>query len=98
MMLSIAVPALAEDDAITPYGDFCQCGGRYGAMRNQWGRGPHEAHEAMLSMKEYYIQRGMEVREVKARGRFVVADILKEGNVVDRIVFDRRTGRIRSIY
>ncbi len=43
-------------------------------------------------------KKGLKISIGKARGRFIKARVEDKGKVVDVIIFDRRTGRIRSIY
>jgi hypothetical protein len=58
----------------------------------------HEA--AKKAMLNYYHKKGFRVELVRKRGRFIRAKVKEKekGKVVDVIIFDRRTGRIRSIY
>lgn len=79
--------------AVTPYGDFCPRCNSYGV-----GRRAVTKQAAFHALSGYFSERGFEIRNVRGRGRFLKADIYKDGALVDRILFDRRTGRIRSIY
>jgi hypothetical protein len=81
------------DKPVTPYGDFCPLCSEYGNCKTPMG---HE--DAKKAMIEYYNKKGMSVEIEKKRGRFIRAKIMHEDDVVDVIIFDRRTGRIRSIY
>ncbi len=84
----------AEDQRpVTPYGDFCPRCSKYGYCKFNLS-----IKEAVIALNDYYKKRGFSVRMDKAMGRFIWATILKGNKVVDRIVLDRRTGRIRSIY
>lgn len=57
------------------------------------------SHEdAKNAMSEYYQKKGLNVELEKKRGRFIRANIKAKNNVIDVIIFDRQTGRIRSIY
>jgi hypothetical protein len=49
-------------------------------------------------MKHYFKTKGLDVKKVRGRGRFLKAEIYKKDLLVDRVLFDRRTGRVRSIY
>jgi hypothetical protein len=87
-------PPFKRTKMITPYGDFCPRCTFYGV-----GRRPVQYHEAMEALKDYFDHKGLHVGNVDMRGRFVRADIfMVNGTMVDKIIFDRRTGRIRSIY
>ena len=77
---------------VTPYGDFCSQASHYGTHRHM-----HDHKQVEHALKHYYGVRGFEVDIEEFRGRFIKASVKKEGKVVDRIIFDRRTGRIRSI-
>ena len=78
---------------VTPYGDFCSRCSEYGNCRTPMGH--DDAKKAMI---DYYHKKGMSVEIVKKRGRFIRAKIKNNNDVIDVIIFDRRTGRIRSIY
>ena len=78
---------------VTPYGDFCPRCSEYGNCKTPMG---HE--DAKRAMIDYYHKKGMSVEIEKKRGRFIRAKITHKDDVVDVIIFDRRTGRIRSIY
>jgi len=55
--------------------------------------------EAEGIMREYFPNKGMKIGKVKKKKFYFEADILDEqGNVVDRVIIDKRTGRIRSVY
>jgi len=79
--------------AVTPYGDFCTRCSKYGIGSKQVNM-----QEAIAAMKHYFKTKGLNVKDVKGRGRFLKAEIYKGDLLVDRVLFDRRTGRIRSIY
>jgi len=86
-------PATAHRSNVTPYGDFCPLCTNYGI-----GRKSVAIDHALEALKDYFARRGLEIRNLKGVGRFLKADVFKEGQLVDKILFDRRTGRIRSIY
>lgn len=78
---------------VTPYGSYCNRISHYGI------------HHDMLSDKQveeslghYYGEKGLTYEIIKYKGRFVEA-LVKDGDqIVDKIILDRGTGRIRSIY
>jgi hypothetical protein len=78
---------------VTPYGDFCPHCTHYGASDSSMSH--DDAKKAML---DYYHKKGLTVEIENKRGRFIRAKIKDENKVVDVIIFDRRTGRVRSIY
>lgn len=98
MALALVVaPAWAGDvkNVVVPYGDYCTKCSSYG-----WGgMRPAVMHdEAQAALMEYFHHRGLGVRNIFGMGRFLRADVVRNGIVVDRIIFDRKTGRIRSTY
>jgi hypothetical protein len=78
---------------ITPYGDFCTKCSIYGI-----GRRPVKVREAVSAAEAYFKKKGLTVGKVRGRRRFIVMDVYRGDVLVDRVVFDRRTGRLRSIY
>ncbi len=78
---------------ITPYGDYCNECTAYGAGRNVL-----PANEAVKALERYYGDKGCQLGAVSYKGRFVEVEIYKNGRNVDKVLFDRKTGRIRSIY
>lgn len=78
---------------VTPYGDFCPLCTNYGIGRKAVG-----IDHALKAMKDYFERRGFEIRNVIGKGRFLKAEVFKDNELVDKVLFDRRTGRIRSIY
>lgn len=80
-------------DETTPYGDYCKTCSKYGVCRNSVS-----LEDSKTAIEEYYKEKGMEVGDMRFRGRFIVVDIFKNGQLVDKILFDRKSGRIRSIY
>ena len=78
---------------VTPYGDFCPRCTEYGICKSILSH--EDARKAML---DYYNKKGLSVELEKKTGRFIRARIKHRNEVVDVIIFDRRTGRIRSIY
>jgi len=78
---------------VTPYGDFCPRCSEYGNCKSTMS---HD--DAKRALIEYYHQKGLGVELEKKRGRFIRAKVRDKDKVVDVIIFDRRSGRIRSIY
>ncbi|GAB4389356.1 MAG: hypothetical protein Kow0025_14210 [Thermodesulfovibrionales bacterium] len=80
-----------EEGPVIRYGAYCAA--PYG-FRND-SRGLAQAVEAM---RAFFARRGLEV-SVRSHGhRFVVADVLRDGEKVDSIILDRHTGKMRSTY
>ena len=81
--------AFADDGY--PYGRSKK--GRYGEKSTVM----NEA-EARMILKEYFAN-NVTIGKVKKRKFYFEAEIRdKQGNPIDRVVIDRRTGRIRSVY
>lgn len=80
-------------EVVTPYGDFCPRCGQYGMCKSMMS--PSDSEKAMI---DYYHKKGLDVEIEDIRGRFIKAKIKDKDNIFDVIIFDRHTGRIRSIY
>lgn len=80
------------ENSATPYGDYCTCG-NYGICKNELSHS-----EAASAINAYFEEKGLKAENIRGRGRFIEADIYRDGNLVDRIIFDRKTGRLRSMY
>ncbi len=78
---------------VTPYGDFCPSCSKYGNCKETMS---HE--DAKKALIEYYHKKGLGVQLEKKRGRFIRAKVTDSKKIVDIIIFDRSSGRIRSIY
>jgi uncharacterized membrane protein len=78
---------------VTPYGDMCSRCGHYGICSSIMS--PKDAKKAMM---DYYNKKGLNIKIENVRERFIKAKVKKKNKIVDVIIFDRRTGRIRSIY
>lgn len=86
--------ASAHDDGqVTPYGDYCKYCTTYGTCK-----APVPPREAVRALEQYYSEKGYALGSVHHKGRFIEAVVLKDSRPVDRVLFDRNTGRIRSVY
>lgn len=83
----------AFDRIITPYGDYCKECTSYGVCRQVI-----PVKESISAISKYYRNKGYTVGNIYHKGRFIEADIYKNGKQVDKVLFDRKTGRLRSIY
>ncbi len=92
MFVSIATAAFAERE-VTPYGDYCREYSVYGVCKEVI-----PAHEAIAALERYYTGKGCSVVITGRRGRFIIAEIFRNFRQVDKVIFDTRTGRLRSIY
>jgi hypothetical protein len=86
-------PMKHRGKVVTPYGDFCSKCSKYGRVRGQV-----KMREAMAAVEAYFNRKGLTVKHIRGTKRFLVIDIYSGDEIVDTILFDRRTGRLRSIY
>lgn len=95
LALSTSIVFALPDDPkpVTPYGDHCATCGKYGICKSQMSN--EDAKKAMI---KYYNKKGFSINIEKTTGRFIKAKIMNNDKVVDIIIFDCRTGRIRSIF
>ncbi|MBI4823763.1 MAG: hypothetical protein HY805_05980 [Nitrospirae bacterium] len=77
---------------VIPYGDYCSCR-NYGICKKEL-----KHKEAILAIETYFKKKNLFVKNISSKGRFIKADIYKGEKLVDRVIFDRKTGRLRSIY
>ena len=80
-------------DSIVPYGDYSQWCSAYGTCKENLG--PKEAEEAI---EGYFTGKGLRATNIRHKERFVEADIYRNNRLIDKILFDRKTGRMRSTY
>ena len=81
---------------MSPYGDYREgAGGRwYGA-----GRVVRTVEEAKRILDEYYSYKRVIISAVKERQWYFEAEVRDKNNIlIDKVIIDKRTGRIRSIY
>lgn len=83
----------AFDKIITPYGDYCNECTSYGVCREVI-----PVKDSINAISRYYRKKGYSVGNIYHKGRFIEADVYKNGKQVDKVLFDRKTGRLRSIY
>jgi hypothetical protein len=77
---------------VSPYGDTQ--GGEYGEKRTV-----QNAADAMKVLKEYFSKKDVRIGEIREKKLYFEADILDKNNrIIDKVIVDKRTGRIRSIY
>lgn len=84
--------ALAGEGPVTPYGGYCKDCAVYGACKEAI-----PPAEAIQSLRKYYKERGYRLGNVAHKGRFIEAEVLDNSRQVDKVLFDRKTGRLRSI-
>ena len=89
----IVFPAFAGTDRGVPYGDYPYWHSAYGICKQNLE--PKEAEDAI---ERYFEGRGLRAENFRHLNRFTEADVYKNNRLIDRILFDRKTGRLRSIY
>ena len=92
-LLIAAFSSFGGEGPVTPYGDYCKDCAVYGACKD-----PIPPGAAVQSLKKYYEARGYRLGEVYHKGRFIEAEIFQDSKQVDKVIFDRKTGRVRSVY
>lgn len=93
LLLPMMSVAYADNKSVTPYGDYCKEYSVYGICRRVI-----PLDEAVSALHKYYRAKGCRVLIVLQRGRFIVAEVYRRHRQVDKVIFDRKTGRLRSIY
>ena len=93
LIFSMSFLAYAEENNVTPYGDYCRDCTIYGTCKEVIPPGV-----AVIALDRYYRERGYRVGAIFHKGRFIEAEIFKNNRRVDVVLFDRKTGRLRSIY
>jgi hypothetical protein len=89
---SSPVYAADEKGERSPYGGAK--GGEYGEKKPVLTR--DEAHKIL---KEYFSKREVRIGEVKEKELYFEAEILGKNNrLIDKVIVDKRTGRIRSVF
>jgi hypothetical protein len=84
--------AFDRSDKVTPYGDFCNHVSHYGMHRSLVDM----AH-AKEALQHYYGKKGLDIEIESSEGRFLKVYIKNGQEIVDKIIFDRHSGRVRSI-
>jgi hypothetical protein len=93
ILIMISFSSGNAGDAVTPYGDYCKECTTYGKCKT-----PLTPKQAIDAIEQYYGDKGYVVKNKQHKGRFVEAEIHDETKLVDKVLFDRHTGRFRSIY
>jgi hypothetical protein len=93
LFFSFASVANGGGKWITPYGDYCGACITYGVCKDVL-----PTNAAMKALNKYYGEKGYRVGAVQLKGRFMEAEIYMDDIKVDKVLFDRKTGRLRSIY
>jgi len=93
LFFSMTVFVRAEENNVTPYGDYCRDCTIYGTCKEIIS-----PRVAVIALGRYYRVKGYRLGAIYHKGRFIEAEIFKDDRRVDKVLFDRKTGRLRSIY
>lgn len=89
-------PECESNQECRPYGGYCR------NRKQGWYGGRHEVRgvdEASALLREYFASSRVKVGSLKERETYFEAEIVNpRGITVDRVIVDKRTGRIRSIF
>jgi hypothetical protein len=93
LQLSFSDAAAEHGKSYTsPYGDYCRKYSHYGSNKVM-----HSHRHAEKALRHYFKGKGLDIKLLIRKDRFIKVNIMKNNEIVDTIIFDRRTGRIRSI-
>lgn len=73
----------------------------YGESRGGYGERKvvSSVQEARRTIREYFTGRDVKISDIRERELFFEADVRdRHGALVDKVIVDKRTGRIRSTY
>ncbi len=96
LLIFMLTPSLLYSGERHPYGTYCPCKERgwYGERRPVLTE-----KEAVNLIKDFFRERKVIIGDIQKRRHFFRVEILNEnGGLIDIIIIDRRTGRMRSIY
>lgn len=94
--LSFGQPVHHEQRGRNPHGSYCSGPGWgwYGAKK-----AVKTSDDARKLLEEYFKSENVTIGDIKERRFFYEAEIKdKDDKVIDKVIVDKRTGRIRSIY
>jgi hypothetical protein len=92
--ISFLIPPVCAGDRHNgsyPYGESGRGYGERKAVSN--------SQQARKLLKDYFSGRDVKIGDIRERELFFEADIRdRRGALVDKVIIDKRTGRIRSMY
>jgi len=95
MLYFCSLPFAGAEDA-SPYGGY-----KKGTAETGYGekRPVTTIEEARKALTEYFAKKDVKIGEIGEQELFFEAEIRdKANNLVDKVIVDKRTGRIRSTY
>lgn len=81
------------EPGITPYGDNCPTCSKYGTCKEKLS-----FYESVHDLQAYFAKKGLDIGNITGGGRFLRVEVKRGEVLVDRVIFDRKTGRLRSVY
>jgi len=92
--ISILIPAACAGDRHDSFYPYGESGHRYGQRK-----AVSNNQEARRLLKDYFSRRDVKIGDLRERELFFEADIRdRRGALIDKVIVDKRTGRIRSMY
>ena len=90
LLITPSLKSMAEESPL--YGDACPLCGIYGYCSKQ------PSHkEIVRAFEAYYGAKQLKIVIEDETGRFKTVAIYKKGNIIDKVLLDLKTGRLRSI-
>lgn len=96
MMFYFSSLSFADAENASPYGGY-----KKGAAQTGYGekKPVNTIEEAREALTEYFAKQDVKIGEIREQILFFEAEIRdKNNNLVDKVIVDKRTGRIRSTY
>jgi hypothetical protein len=92
--ISLLIPAACAGDRHNGSYPYGESGRGYGERKTVSNN-----QEARRLLKDYFSSRDVKIGDIRERELFFEADVRdRRGNLVDKVIIDKRTGRIRSMY
>ncbi len=94
LALILLWPGMAVSQSHSPvvgYGSTCRSA--MGAPHKHLG-----INRAFMELQKNFERKGLQIQMISHDRRFIRADILKDSEVIDSIILDTMTGKMRSVY
>jgi hypothetical protein len=92
IVVAITAASVYSAEPVNPYRDYPAGDSAYGICTRDMN-----PQEAEIVIQKYFTSKGLRVVNLRHINRFIEVDIYRNGQLYDKILFDRKTGRIRSI-
>jgi len=93
LLLAAAIAQVSYAAMDAPYGDYCPKCSKYGVCPAFLS-----VEESIEAVKSYFAGEAVSIGRTRGKGRFLKIELIKDDKLYDVILFDRKTGRIRTIY